>query len=54
MTNPLVYYINLVSLINKGIQVDAVYTDIREAFGSVNLSILVKKLEYNGISGKFA
>jgi hypothetical protein len=27
------------------------YTDIRKAFDSVNISILLNKLEYNGISG---
>jgi len=51
-TNLLVYYTDLVSIIGKGIQVDAVYTDIRKASDSViDLSILVKELEYNGIFG---
>jgi len=42
--NLLVYYTDLISHISKGIQVDAIYTDIKKAFDSVDLSILVKKL----------
>jgi len=45
MTNLLVYYTDLVSLVSKGIQVDALYTDIKKAFDSVDHSILLKKLE---------
>jgi hypothetical protein len=52
MTKLLVYYTDLISLISKGIQVDDVYTDIRKSFDSVDLSILVNKLEYNGTVGE--
>lgn len=50
-TNLLTYYTDLISYISKGIQVDAVYTNIRKAFDSVDSSILVKKLEIVGIVG---
>jgi len=52
MTNLLVYYIDLISSIKKDIQVDAVYTDIRKAFDSVDLSILVEKLKCLGVVGQ--
>jgi hypothetical protein len=44
ITNLLVYYTNIVSIISKGTQVDAVYTDIRKAFDGVDLSILLNKI----------
>lgn len=40
------------SKISKGVQVDAVYTDIKKTFDSVDLSILIKKLESVGIVGQ--
>jgi hypothetical protein len=49
--NLLVYYTNIVSIVSKGRQVYAVYTDIIKTLDSVDLAILLKKLEYNGISG---
>jgi hypothetical protein len=50
LTNLLVYYTDIVSLVGKGIQVNAIYTDIRKAFDSIDIPILLNELEYNSIS----
>ncbi|XP_050534985.1 uncharacterized protein LOC126902005 [Daktulosphaira vitifoliae] len=49
VTNLLVYYSDLMSIISKGGQVDAIYTDLKKAFDSVNHSILISKLSAMGV-----
>jgi len=47
ITNLLVYYTDLVSIVSRGIRVDAVYMDIRKAFNSVNVYFVKKIISTN-------
>jgi len=45
----MVYYSDLVQSISKGIPIDAVHIDIRKLFDTVNIDILVNKLNTSGV-----
>jgi len=48
--NLLIYYIDLVTTVQENGQIDAVYTDQRKAFDSVNFCILISKLAQLGVT----
>lgn len=49
VTNLLIYYTDLMTVVSKGGRVDAIYTDLKKAFDSVDHSILIKKLNILGV-----
>lgn len=51
-TNLILFYQYLVDNVSKGFQVDAIYTDIRKAFDTVDHKLLINKLSSIAISGK--
>lgn len=51
VSNLLIYSNFLFESMDKGVQVDSVYTDFRKAFDKVDHLILLKKLAFNGIKG---
>lgn len=51
VTNLLLYTNYLFESMDRGIQVDSVYTDFRKAFDRVDHTMLLRKLAYNGIRG---
>jgi hypothetical protein len=44
MTNLLRFYTNILEIVETGGQIDAVYSDLKKAFDSININILIKKL----------
>jgi hypothetical protein len=51
-SNLVTYYNYLIDAVEKGDQVDAIYTDISKTFDTVNHAILIRKLELMGVRGK--
>lgn len=51
MTNLAIYTNFLFHSIDKGVQVDSVYTDFQKAFDRVDHEILLNKIAFNGIRG---
>jgi hypothetical protein len=49
LTNLMTSYSDLLHLVIKGVQVDAIYTDIKKAFDTVNIDILINKLNFIGV-----
>ncbi|XP_071634648.1 probable RNA-directed DNA polymerase from transposon X-element isoform X3 [Temnothorax longispinosus] len=52
-TNLLLYHDYFTSAIEEGYQVDAIYTDFKKAFDSVEQDLLIKKLRAYGLDGAF-
>lgn len=52
-SNLLLYHDYINSVVEEGLQVDAVYTNFRKAFDSVNQSLLIAKLQTYDIDGSF-
>ena len=48
----LTHYDNIISLLEKGVNVDTIYLDFAKAFDKVDHSIVLKKLTLLGIRGK--
>lgn len=51
-TNLILFYQYLIDNVSKGFQVDAIYTDIRKVFDTVDHKLLINKLSSISISGK--
>lgn len=51
VTNLCVYHDYLVNNLNKGLVVDAIYTDLTRAFDLVNVDLLLRKLQAYGLYG---
>ena len=51
VTNLAVYNDFIVSKLNQGVIVEAVYTDLVRAFDTVNIELLISKLATYGING---
>lgn len=51
-TNLILYSSFLFNKMDKGIQVDAIYTDFQKAFDKVDHVLLLKRLRHNGITGR--
>lgn len=49
ITNLLIFYSDLVTKVHEKGQIDAIYTDLRKAFDSVNHDLLISKLELLGV-----
>jgi len=50
-TNLLVFYSDLISTVESGGQVDVIYTDLKKAFDTVDIKILLYKLKLMGVHG---
>jgi hypothetical protein len=46
----MIYYYDLVQSVSNGVQIDAIYTDIKKAFDTINIDILINKLGIIGVS----
>ena len=51
LTNLCVYLEDISEAVNKGMNVDAIYTDFSRAFDVVNFNLLIKKLNCYGVKG---
>jgi sarcosine oxidase/L-pipecolate oxidase len=49
LTNLMTFYTDLLHSVSNGVQVDAVYTDIKKAFDTININILIDKLIIIGV-----
>jgi len=52
-TNLLLYHNYLVKALDRGFQIDTIYTDFQKAFDKVNHNLLYHKLKNLGIGGNF-
>jgi len=48
LSNLIIWYSDLVKSVSNGIQVNAIYTDIKKAFDTVDNNILIYKLRVIG------